>query len=76
MYLCVFVSDLCSSLQGPPAPHRQSLGSPPPAQGALPAQGEAEGEAGEEVHSPELSAASQAWKKTHQQLIQNPLLEK
>lgn len=57
---CVFGSDLCSNLQGPPAPHRQNLGSPPLAQGALPAQGEVEGRAGEEVHSPELSAESQA----------------
>lgn len=60
MCMCVFASDLCSSLQGPPAPHHRSLGSPPPAQVALPAQGEVEGEAGEEVHSPELSAGSQA----------------
>jgi len=56
----VFRSDLCSSPRGPPAPHRQSQGSPPPAPGALPAQGEAEGAAGEEGHSPALSAGSQA----------------
>lgn len=56
-------SDLCSSLRGPPAPHRRSPGSPPPAPGALSAQGEAEGAAGEEEHSPGLSAGSQACKQ-------------
>lgn len=54
------VSDLCSSPWGPPAPHRRSPGSPPPAPGAPPARGEAEGAAGEEGHSPGLSAGSQA----------------
>lgn len=55
-------SDLCSSLLGPLAPHRRSPGSPPPALGAQPARGEAEGAAGEEVRSLGLSAGSQAWK--------------
>lgn len=55
-------SDLCSSPRDPPAPHRQSPGSPPPAPGDLPAQGEAEGVAGEEGHSQGLSAGSQACK--------------
>lgn len=60
--VCLFVcrSDLCSSLRGPPAPHRRSPGSPPLAPEALPAQGEAEGAAGEEGHSLGLSAGSQA----------------
>lgn len=58
--VCAGVSDLCSSLRGPLAPHRRSPGSPPPAPGALLAQGEAEGAAEEEVHSPGLSAGSQA----------------
>lgn len=56
----MYASDLCSSLRGPPAPHHLSPGSPPLAPGALPAQEEAEGVAGEEGHSPRLSAASQA----------------
>ena len=60
--VCVGLSDLCSSLRGPPAPHRRSPGSPPPAPGALPAQAEVEGAAGEEGRSPGLSAGSQACK--------------
>lgn len=60
VFVRVALSDLCSSLRGLLAPHRRSPGSPPPAPGALPAQGEAEGVAGEEVHSPGLSAGSQA----------------
>lgn len=60
VFLRVALSDLCSSLRGLLAPHRRSPGSPPPAPGALPAQGEAEGVVGEEVHSPGLSAGSQA----------------
>lgn len=58
--LSVCFSDLCSSLRGPPAPHRRSPGSPPLAPGALPVQGEAEEAAGEEGQSPGLSAGSQA----------------
>lgn len=54
------VTDLCSSPRGPPAPHRRSPGSPPPALGAQPAQGEVEGAAGEEEQSPGLSAGCQA----------------
>lgn len=63
------VSDLCSSLLGPLAPHRQSPGSPPPAPGALLAQGEAEGAEGEEVRSLGLSAGSQAWKNSRAQAV-------
>lgn len=55
-------SDLCSSPRDPPALHRQSPGSPPPAPGDLAVQGEAEGVAGEEGHSQGLSAGSQACK--------------
>lgn len=62
-------SDLCSSLLGPLAPHRRSPGSPPPAPGALPARGEAEGAVGEEVHSLGLSAGSQAWKDSRAQAV-------
>lgn len=41
---CAFVCrpDLCNSLRDPPAPHRRSPGSPPPAPGGQPAQREAE----------------------------------
>ncbi len=72
VFLFVCRSDLCSSLRGPPAPHRRSPGSPPPAPGALPAQGEAEGAAGEEGHSPGLSAGSQACKHNSEKLSNPP----
>lgn len=62
-------SDLCSSLLGPLAPHRRSPGSPPPALGALPARGEAEGAEGEVVRSLGLSAGSQAWKDSRAQAV-------
>ena len=57
--LLAYSSDLCSSPRGPPAPHHRSPGSPPPALGALPAQGEVEEAVGEEARSPGLSAGSQ-----------------
>lgn len=60
-------TNLCSSLQGPPAPHRRSPGSPPPAPGALPAQGEVEGVAGEEGHSQGLSAGFQVCQNNKEQ---------
>lgn len=63
------VSDLCSSLLGPLALHRQSPGSPPPAPGALSARGEAEGAVGEEVRSLGLSAGSQAWKHSRARAV-------
>lgn len=67
--VCVGPSDLCSSLRGPLAPHRRSPGSPPPALGALLAQGEAEGAVGEEAHSPGLSAGSQACKHSSAMVV-------
>lgn len=69
MGLVLSLSDLCSSLLGPLAPHRRSPGSPPPAPGALLAQGEAEGVVGEEVRSLGLSAGSQAWKHSRAQVV-------
>lgn len=60
-------SDLYSSLQGPLAPHRRSLGSPPQALGALPAQGEVEGVVGEEEHSLGLSAGFQVCQNNKEQ---------
>lgn len=72
MALVLSLSDLYSSPLGPPAPHRQSPGSPPPAPGALLAQEEAEGAVGVEVRSPGLSAGSQAWNDSRAQTIRLP----